>query len=164
MTVIAWDGKALAADRQATANGVLHTITKIRKITKGKKKGWLIANAGSAATGGLLMDWFESGAVPSQFPYEYQTKDGFAATLIAISPEGLIHKYEHLPLPIVFEDDFYADGSGKEMAMGAMAMGADAETACQVVCSMETECGVGIDVVYLKEGKKNGKKRRSTTR
>lgn len=151
MTVIAWDGKTLAADRQATANGVLHQITKIRKITKGRKKGWLIANAGSAATGGLLMDWFESGAEPKHFPYEYQTKDGYAATLIAISPDGLIHKYEHLPLPIIFEDEFYADGSGKEMALGAMAMGADAVTAIQVVCSMETECGVGIDSFDLKE-------------
>ena len=157
MTCIAWDGKTLAADRQATANGVLHSMTKIRKITKGKKRGWLIANAGAAATGGLLMDWFEAGADPKHFPYEYQKLDGYVATLIAISPQGAIHKYEHLPLPIVFEDDFYSDGSGKDMAMGALAMGADAATAVQVACTYEAECGVGIDVVHLKEERKNAR-------
>ena len=159
MTVIVWDGKALAADRQATENGVLHTMTKIKKITKGKKKGWLIGNAGVAASGALLMAWFESGAEPSQFPYEYQKTEGLHAALLAISPEGVIHKFEHLPIPIVFEDDFYAMGSGKDMAMGALAMGADAAQAVEIVCTLETECGVGIDVVYLKDkGKKRGKK------
>lgn len=157
MTVIAWDGKTLAADKQATENGVLHQITKIRKVTKGKNKGWLIANAGVAATGALLMDWFEMGADPKTYPYEYQKMDGFGATLIAISPKGVIHKFEHIPMPIVFEDEFYAAGSGKDMAIGAMAMGADAATAVQVVCTYETECGVGIDVVHLTQEKKNAR-------
>lgn len=158
MTVIAWDGKTLAADKQATENGVLHAITKIRKITKGKKKGWLIANAGVAATGNLLMDWFEAGADPHHFPYENQKTDGFNAYILAISPDGVIHRYEHLPIPIIFEDEFYAMGSGKDMAIGAMAMGADAVTAVQVVCTYETECGVGIDAVHLTE-KKNARAR-----
>lgn len=153
MTVIAWDGKTLAADKQATDNGVLHQITKIRKITKGKKKGWLIANAGSAASGSLLMDWFETGADPRTFPYEYQKDDKFWAALLAISPTGVVHKYEHLPIPVILEDDMYALGSGKDMAIGAMAMGADAATAVQVVCTYETDCGVGIDVVHLTEKK-----------
>lgn len=164
MTVIVWDGKTLAADRQATENGVLHTITKIRKITKGKNKGWLIGNAGVAASGALLMDWFEAGADPKNFPYEYQKTDGLHAALVAISPEGKIHKFEHLPIPIVFEDGFYAMGSGKDMAIGALAMGADAVGAVEVVCTYESECGVGIDAIKLKEGKKNGSKRRSTAR
>lgn len=158
MTVLAWDGKTLAADKQATENGVLHQITKIKRITKGKNKGWLIGNAGSAASGQLLMDWFETGADPKHFPYEYQKTDGLFATLLAISPQGIVHRYEHLPIPIVFEDEFYAMGSGKDMAMGAMAMGADAVTAVQVVCTYETECGVGIDVIHLKE-KKNARAR-----
>lgn len=157
MTVIAWDGKTLAADKQATENGVLHQITKIRKVTKGKNKGWLIANAGVAATGALLMDWFEAGSDPKSYPYEYQKMDGFGAALIAISPQGVVHKFEHLPMPIIFEDEFYAAGSGKDMAIGAMAMGADAATAVQVVCTYETECGIGIDVVHLKEEKKNAR-------
>jgi ATP-dependent protease HslVU (ClpYQ) peptidase subunit len=151
MTVIVWDGETLAADKQATENGVLHTITKIRKVAKGKYKGWLLGNAGSAASGQMMMDWFEVGADPRTFPYENQKTEGLCAYLIAISPQGVIHRYEHLPIPIIFEDEFYAIGSGKDMAIGALAMGADAATAVQVVCTYETDCGVGIDVLPLKE-------------
>ena len=154
MTVIVWDGKQLAADKQATEGGLLQTVTKVRKITTGRHKGWLLAAAGATAQCNMMMGWFEAGADPNKFPHSLQKEDSFAAHMIAISPEGVVHKYEFVPFPIVFEDKFYAAGTGRDLAIGALAMGADAVTACEVACTYSTECGVGMDVVQLSPKRK----------
>jgi hypothetical protein len=85
--------------------------------------------------------------------------------MIAISPQGVVHKYEFVPFPIVFEDRFYASGSGRDLAIGALAMGADAVQAAEIACTYCTECGVGLDVVELKTAPKKrvAKKARVTS-
>ena len=165
MTVIVWDGKHLVADKQATEGGVLQTVTKVRKITSGKHRGWLIGAAGATAQCNMMMGWFEAGADPNKFPHALQKEDGFASHLIAISPQGVVHKYEFVPFPIVFEDMFYASGSGRDLAIGALAMGADAVQAAEIACTYCTECGVGLDVVELKTAPKKlvAKKARVTS-
>lgn len=157
MTIIVWDGKTLVADKQATEGSVLQTVTKIRKITSGKQKGWLIGAAGATAQCNMMMGWFEAGANPNNFPHSLQKEDGFAAHMVAISPEGVVHKYEFVPFPIIFEDQFYAAGTGRDLAIGALAMGADAKTACEIACTYSTDCGVGMDIINLKEPKKRAK-------
>lgn len=163
MTVIVWDGQKLVGDKQATEGGILQTVTKVRKITSGKHKGWLIGAAGATAQCNMMMGWFEAGADPNKFPHALQKEDGFAAHMIAISPQGVVHKYEFVPFPIIFEDTFYASGSGRDLAIGAMAMGADAVRAAEVACTYCSECGVGLDVVELRTKKAPAKKARVTS-
>ncbi len=163
MTVIVWDGQRLVGDKQATEGGILQTVTKVRKITSGKHKGWLIGAAGATAQCNMMMGWFEAGADPNKFPHALQKEDGFAAHMIAISPQGVVHKYEFVPFPIIFEDSFYASGSGRDLAIGAMAMGADAVKAAEVACTYCSECGVGLDVVELRTKKAPEKKARVTS-
>lgn len=163
MTVIVWDGQKLVGDKQATEGGILQTVTKVRKITSGKHKGWLIGAAGATAQCNMMMGWFEAGADPNKFPHALQKEDGFAAHMIAISPQGVVHKYEFVPFPIIFEDTFYASGSGRDLAIGALAMGADAVRAAEVACTYCSECGVGLDVVELRTKKAPAKKARVTS-
>lgn len=155
MTVIVWDGSILAADKQATDDGVRRTVTKIRKVTRGRMKGYLMGGSGPCSQANALMDWFESGANPNHFP-KYQDSDNLAAVLTVITPEKLILRYEFQPSPIVFEDEQYATGSGRDIAYGALEMGADAVSAVEVVCKYMADCGMGIDAIELhpKKGKK----------
>lgn len=176
MSVVVWDGKTLAADRQVSDGSMVRTTTKIRQITTGKFKGYLIGAVGATATANLMMDWFEAGAKPEFFPYEYAKSAEMGASLIVITQKKEIWRFDHLPVPIIMEDDEYATGSGRDFAYGAMSMGADAAKACEVACTHSTECGVAIDVIEWrkvnarkgsagkdhKAGAKNGRARKAT--
>lgn len=153
MSVIVWDGKTLAADRQVTDGGMIRQTTKIRSITKGKFKGFLMGAAGATATANLMMDWFEAGADPRFFPYEYMKSDQLGATLVVITQDKDIFRYDHLPVPIIMEDEHYATGSGRDFAYGALSMGADAQRAVEVACEHSTECGVAIDIIEWRKVK-----------
>lgn len=147
MSVIVWDGVTLAADRQVTDGGMIRQTTKIREIKKGKYKGYLVGGAGATATANLMMDWFEAGANPQFFPYEYMKSDALGATLVVITQKKEIWRYDHLPVPIIMEDAWYCTGSGRDFAYGALACGANAKEAVEIACTFSTECGVAIDAI-----------------
>lgn len=155
MTVIVWDGEILAADKQATDDGVKRTVTKIRKVEKGKFKGYLMAGSGAVSQANTMMAWFESGADPNAFP-KYQEDPQLAAVLTIITPEKYILRYEYTPHPVIFEDEQYATGSGRDIAYGVMAMGGDAVSSIEIVSEYMSDCGMGVDFIPLhpKRGKK----------
>jgi hypothetical protein len=152
MTVIVWDGKTLAADKQATDDGIKKTVTKIRRVKSGPTKGCLVAGSGPCGQANAMMDWYEQGADPDLFPM-YQENEQLGAILTVITPDKKILRYEYCSTPIVFEDAQYCTGSGREVAYGALALGADAVTAVSVACDYFIDCGMGIDKLTLK-GKK----------
>jgi ATP-dependent protease HslVU (ClpYQ) peptidase subunit len=137
MTVIVWDGKTLAADKQGTSNDVRVRLTKIRKI----KTGEVLAACGDSPTCVTLMDWYEGGANPETYPKK--DPDAFAS-LVVVNGKKIL-QFSQLPTPIVIEEDRYAWGSGREVALGALGMGADARKAVEVACQYCTCCGMGID-------------------
>jgi hypothetical protein len=152
MTVIVWDGEILAADKQATDDGIRRTITKIRRVAKGKNKGHLMGGSGAATQANVMMDWYAAGAVPDHFP-RYQDDNNLSAVLTVVTTEGLILRYEYTPVPIVFEDAQYCTGSGRDIAYGALHMGANAVEAVQVVSEFMSDCGMGVDAIRLHEKK-----------
>lgn len=153
MTVIVWDGKILAADKQATEGGVKRKVTKIKRVAKGKFKGWLMGGSGPCAQANAMMMWFEAGAKEDKFPH-LQEDDELGAVLTVISPTKDVMRFEYTPVPIVFEEAVFATGSGRDVAYGALAMGADARRAVAVACDFMSDCGMGIDYLELKEKKK----------
>lgn len=153
MTIIVWDGKTLAADKQATDDGVRRTVTKIRRVKSGPNKGCLIAGSGACSQANAMMDWFEDGADTSLYP-KHQENDQLAAILTVITPEKYIIRFEYTPTPILFEDAQYCTGSGREVAYGALAMGADAVKAVEIVCDHVVDCGMGIDYLHMKGKRK----------
>ena len=64
MTVIAWDGKTLAADRQITSG-----YTKNKRITKIRKYGNVLCGVtGETKYADALFKWVEDGRIKERFP------------------------------------------------------------------------------------------------
>lgn len=145
MTVIVWDGSILAADRQSTNNGLKRSVTKIKKIGDS-----LYGVSGSFDRAMVIFNWVEAGKQLDKWP-EFQQKEEDYCYLVEIAPGGIIYKYEREPIPIPIEETQYSQGSGRDYAMGAMYMGANAVEAVKAACEFDTSCGMGIDILALDE-------------
>lgn len=66
-----------------------------------------------------------------------------------ISPQGRVLIVETDMVPFDIKADFYAEGIGRELAMGALAMGATAEEAARVAIKYSTGCGGKVQKVVL---------------
>ena len=142
MTVIAWDGRTLAADKRATSGGgIARTCTKVQRHGAA-----LLGITGDWDVAMELREWFKAGADPAKFPA--RAKEG-ESTLIVIRPGGLIESYCSGPYPLVIEEQRCAWGSGRDYAEAAMYLGHDARKAVEVASHFQTDCGNGIDSLDL---------------
>lgn len=140
MSVIVWDGKTLAADKQASSGNLIRTQTKIFR-----HGDLLIGGAGTTTSVEALRNWVLGGCDPEKFP-KLPTDAGHT-DLWVINRNGVIRKFEDSPFPVSYDDKVFAEGSGRDFAYGAMAMGADAVTAVKVAIRYDKHCGGGIDVL-----------------
>lgn len=143
MTVIAWDGKTLAADKRATSAGMIFTVTKMFRV-----RGCLVAASGDFDRINESVAWFAAGADPSKMPPYARDNTDFVALLV-INNVGHILKYERSAEPFRIESPFYAIGSGRDFAMAAMHLGHSAKEAVAVACALDSTCGNGIDALEL---------------
>jgi 20S proteasome alpha/beta subunit len=144
MTIIVWDGKTLAADKQATNAGLKRKVTKIFRI-----HGDLVGFSGDFDYAQAMRKWLEDGAKLDDFPKHQANNDDWVGVLV-IKSDGRIYKYERSAVPIDFtEGGVICLGSGRDFAYGAMAMGADAVRAVEITCQYESGCGMGIDALTL---------------
>lgn len=141
MTVIAWDGRTLAADKRASLGTLIRTTTKIFRFG-----GALLSYCGETGMGEELVAWFKAGAVPKDYP-ERQSADD-ASTLLVIDASG-IRTYERSPFPARIEDRTFAIGSGRDFALAAMHLGKTAAEAVAVAIALDSGCGNGIDTLQL---------------
>lgn len=142
MTVIAFDGKTLAADRQNTCECMSFTVRKIART----EDGILLAAAGKGTHAMQLLRWALEGFTA---PYPIcPDKDNYA-DLWRIEPDGKILVYQNAPEPLRYLDPTFVAGCGREAAAGAMLMGADARRAVEVACQVNIYCGGGIDILEL---------------
>lgn len=146
MTVIAWDGKTLSADKQAVSGGYGQTVTKIFKLC-----GELYGFAGNAGHAAALVVWFNNGAIIENWPEPSDKED--VANFIVITKDGQIREYEGGACGYydIVEDRFTAMGSGRDYALAAMYLGQDSRTAVEVACALDINCGKGIDTLTLKD-------------
>jgi hypothetical protein len=141
MTVIAWDGRTLAADKRATSGGgIARTVTKIER-----HGGSLLAITGCWDTGAEMREWFKAGADPERFPAKARED---RSTLIVIDADG-IRTWAIGPHPMRIEEPRCCWGSGRDYAEAAMFLGHDARKAVEVACHFQTDCGNGIDTLTL---------------
>lgn len=143
MTVIAWDGKTLAADRMGDAGGLKRATTKIRRFD-----GGLFGSAGSASRGAEMFAWIESGADPECVPAFQLDPNDYQSTMI-VRNDGTVWLYGCSAHPFRMEDPFHAIGSGRDFAMAAMYLGFGAAQAVHVASEFDTGCGMGIDTLEL---------------
>lgn len=140
MTVIAWDGKTLAADRQATNSGMRYAATKLFRLSDGS----VAAGTGTLAAVLVMKAWYEAGADATKYPECQKSNDDWCRLVVA-KPDGSVFYYEGLPVAIPSESVPAAWGSGRDFAMGAMLAGADARRAVEITGMVSTDCGLGID-------------------
>ena len=140
MTVIAYDGKNLVADKKCSANGLSSTVTKIYKIND-----CLVGCAGDVTYCNQLISWFKNGEDKQNFP---EMGDVYLGMLV-IRPSKEVHYFENNPFPILLEDKFIAIGSGDHFAEGCMYSGKTAIEAVLLTNQHINSCGNGIDVLKV---------------
>lgn len=143
MTVIAWDGRTLAADKRASYGTTIKTVTKIRRIN-----GLLVGGSGEFSFVGAMFEWIENGRDPAKFPESQQDKDDWQPFLV-IEADGTPSLYERTRYPIRHEQQHTAIGSGRQYALAAMYLGRTAEEAVAVASALDSSCGNGIDTLEL---------------
>jgi len=138
VTIIAWDGKTVAADTALTCGVLVAQTTKIFTFDNKRGKG-ILAVCGDAAPGSGVKSWFVENK--PDFP---KLKDEEDVQMIVFYASGEIELYANSEHPIEMNVDQFAWGSGAEMAMGAMKSGASAVEACFTVCESEVYCSPPI--------------------
>lgn len=141
MTVIAWDGRTLAADKRTSFGTSFVTTTKIQRID-----GRLVGYSGDSAQGRSCVQWVRDGMDKTKFPELQRSTPG---SLLIIESGGAIHYYGNTPDPIVIEDKRFSIGSGSEYADAAMYLGKTAREAVEVAIALDSACGNGIDTLEL---------------
>jgi len=143
MTVIAWDGKTLSADKRAVANGMPRTVTKIHKVP-----GGVVAFSGSRMRALVLLDWFMKGADLANFPPGSTDLDQHADALFATTDREL-YLYCDGPqtMPDFIVEPYMAMGSGRDFAMAAMACGQSSKEAVVLASNFDVFCGNGVDTM-----------------
>lgn len=137
MTTIAWDGKTLAGDSQASMfNGSTRKVSKI-------VNGWLYGACGQWQDAVAVRQWIVGGMDADKKP---KVEDTFHAILI--TQDGL-NVLENKLVLLRYDRPYFAVGSGREYAMAAMLLGCDARHAVEVAAKLDTDTGGEITEVKL---------------
>lgn len=140
MTVIACRAGVIAADRLISNSNelIVGYRTKCYSIN-----GVLFGTCGASQDVSAFKKWIEDG----RSEVKPNVDEHFLALLI--EPDGRVVHYNGKLFGFSIDGDYFAIGSGDEVAMGAMWMGASAEQAVQAACALVLGCGGGVDVVRL---------------
>lgn len=150
MTVIAWDGSVLAADRRLVIGGVVAETTKIRRAGK-----FLVGGAGPTVEVAYLLEWAGHDFDLDQHPEKlYGVKISDETALVAVTdsvggPRVVVYEGGGR-LPAVVKSPFFALGSGEKFASAAMYLGHNAEYAVSVANALCPWCGNGCDMLRLR--------------
>lgn len=146
MSVIAWDGRTLAADTGMVTAGMRARTSKMAHSYV-NDQSVICAWTGDHGLGHLLAQWYFDGADPETFPNKFAKEDEWCRLIVA-DRDGCFF-YENYPAKIIVHDKYMAWGSGRDFAMGAMFLGASAEEAVNAACEHSTECWGPAEVRHL---------------
>ena len=151
MTVVAWDGKTLSADRQWTSSsdGSFRIEKKLHKMPRGECASFTGTDVDHIKE---LLAWYANGADKSDFPHQKYRED-WGCLVVATPDRGLI-SFINSYRPTILGFEKHAIGCGQNFALGAMEMGANSRKAVQVACKLSMLCGGGVDTFKLKKDTK----------
>lgn len=141
MTVVAFDGVTMAADKRATSSGYPVTTTKVFRV--GNKVVGLSGNGDVCRT---MLQWATAGFRVDSFPAVATDSD--VDMLVAEAGRPILC-FGRGPFPLVIEDRFAAIGCGRDFALAAMHLGKSAVVAVDLACKLDVHCGNGIDALEL---------------
>lgn len=145
MTTVVYAKGVLAFDSRVTAGNLVEG-----SIQKGRQtKNMIMAGAGSVEDLVAVMDWLETGG-------DEATKKNFGIAgrdvdvdVLCVDKKGKVTFYGHKLYPIEITSLFYVLGSGKELALGALEMGASAKEAVQIAAKYDTNSGGSVRTLHL---------------
>lgn len=128
MTTVAFDGRNVAADSMSTVGGIMAGY-------HGKlfaHRGVIATGTGDAALCKRFRDWVQAGMRGEPPPMKMGENE--AQCMLFYAPNRYIDFDEAGPIPL--EAPFVAYGSGREIALGALAAGASAARAVEIAASL----------------------------
>lgn len=141
MTTIAYRDRVLAADTAMCQGGVM--VGSVVKIAR-RNDGDMCGAAGDAAYNAAFRDWFLGGEEGN--PPQAKQEEGIFDRGVIFRKAGGIDVFEPRGKFSVLAP-YFAFGSGKEAALGAMFAGADAETAVRAAIQFDPHTGGEITLL-----------------
>jgi hypothetical protein len=148
MTVVVWDGNVLATDRQAEDGTLKWESSKAWVVSSEMYGACVVSGVGYLQDIVLSREWIRRGANPDDWPLWSKGQRNNAQ--VVVMTRDKLFLYDGTPYPIEREAPC-AFGHGREVAYGAMYMGANAEMAVQAANKYAQHCGLGVEVFSLKE-------------
>ena len=146
MSVVAWDGTHMAADRQATCGDMRRRTVKLVRSKDGKR---VFSWTGTESLGRILMAWYEDGRDPAKWPAAQATTDW---TRMLVAHKDRIEEWQQHPAPTIHPiGRIAAWGSGRDFAMGALATGSSAKHAELIASRYNVACGMGVTVMRVRK-------------
>lgn len=142
MTTIAYKDGILAADSAVTYSGTYQGST--RKIFA-SKQGGLVAACGDLTALAVVKRWVEEKHCKGDIP---ETSAEYSA--LWVKPNGEVYVVEHREA-VKIDAPFIANGSGADIATGAMAFGATADQAVHIAACFDTSSAAPIQIAKLSE-------------
>lgn len=133
MTTIAWDGKTLVGDTQATAACMIRRVaSKVFRLTKPDGTVVLFGFSGNDQDMHVVAKWIRGGMLDTDRPkFDPDTFNG-----LLIDGSGCFRLESRcMPLPVL--ERFHAIGNGRDFAMAAMHLGKNAGEAVEVAAAFD---------------------------
>lgn len=147
MTTIAYRNGIMAGDTQASFNSTcIGESIKIRKGNNGNLYGF----SGSIVEADEAFEFLQDDTKTIKKPIKFTDNETFY-TIIEVIVTGAVFIYEGTVDPIQFKAPFYAQGSGSDLALGAMAAGASAEEAVKIACKYNIYSSEPVTIISLNE-------------
>lgn len=145
MTVVVWDGEVLATDCAATDGAAMWETTKAWYHNNNGRQE-ILSGAGPVQSILAMREWYKRGAIADGLPPSQLSPNW--CHFIVVTASGL-YRYEQGPHSIYHGFNLCAFGEGKDFALGAMEMEADAARAVEVCNKLSPYCGLGVSRYQL---------------
>ncbi len=140
MTTIAYRDGVLAADGRMSQGHTVVTdkYTKVKRIPG----GLAVAGSGDVTRLAAFVDWLMGGSEGARPSLKN-------CDALVVYPSGKVEAFDETGSVILPKSGYYAEGSGRAFALGAMAMGADAREAVKVAARFDQGTGGRIKSITI---------------
>lgn len=145
MTIIAWDGKELVADRMTHMGGTpLPPMRKVHRLRAPNGKVALIGFSGHTAFAKSYLHWMTGGEEP-----QIKSGEDMKWSIILVEyPRWVWYRCENANRwDLLGAMSHWAIGSGCDYALGAMESGATGRQAVRIASRLDNQCGFGLNAV-----------------
>lgn len=145
MTIVVWANDVLATDMQASDGDAKWQSEKAWYSGIGYDR-IILSGTGPLKTILAMREWYKNGADPNLFPKEQLASP---CHFLVVEPVTGLKRFETTPTPIEVGQQPCAFGEGRDIAHGALHMGASAKQAVEAANAFSVHCGLGVKEYHL---------------